>query len=384
MTAAKKQPDAKGIAKTLEENKSTKEIKKEFVVLDELNDLLDSLGEREFAELKKSIEEEGIREPIVIWKEKNAVVDGHNRRRVARLLNTPDKDIPFREKSFASIHEAKQWMLRNQLGRRNLTPQRFEYFIGKLYEETKQDPKQKRTDMGGEDTAKSIGKQFGIAERTVRRAAETAKGLDNLEKVKGKLAKITHLEGNKEYTKEELSTIGRASNTAVAKRVVDKIDKTKQATKEAKKAPPVPASSTYPVVFATPDFDKIGFNVTTEPKPPLDKDAIVYVMVPDEHMASAIKMVERWGLTYECSFIFKASAPYEGVWSKVEHVFMIAATKGTVTGPKAGNEAASIVASKDDAYEAMSKMIEKYHNGVKKLAVVGKRKVPQGWVTLAK
>ena len=48
-------------------------------------------------------------------------------------------EIPFtiHEKEFASRYEAIIWICKNQLGRRNLTPEQKKYLIGKQYEAEK-------------------------------------------------------------------------------------------------------------------------------------------------------------------------------------------------------------------------------------------------------
>lgn len=390
---AVKGPDPIKIAEIMDEVKETKkEIPMEqkaegLIVLDELRDLLDTLREEEFAELKRSIEDEGIRDPIVVWKEKNAIIDGHNRNKVAVLLGI---NPPTVEKSFPDVNAVKEWMLRNQLGRRNLTQGRFEYLLGKLYNENKQDPTKARTPTeDGKTTASVIASQFGVSERTVRRAGDVAKGIDKLAQVKGKLAKINQIDGKGDYTKEELATVGKSSNDAVAKKIVEKLDAVKKqaaAKKSDDKSTSKAASSApilYQVALCAPDFDTIGFSVVNEPRPPLDKDAIVYMALADEHLATGMKLLERWGLTYECAFVYPVD-PYEGVWSKVAHRFLIAGTKGTITGPKAGKEHGSVSTNRQDVEGQIVKMIDGYHAAVKKIDMRKGKSVPNGWSALAK
>lgn len=80
----------------------------------ELEQLLPKMDDKAFAELKKSIEAEGIRDSIIIWREANTVVDGHNRGRIAKELGIVP---PLRDISFKSKEDVKTWMIRNQLGR---------------------------------------------------------------------------------------------------------------------------------------------------------------------------------------------------------------------------------------------------------------------------
>jgi hypothetical protein len=374
--AQNKGPNLAKIAEALDAAKG------EFTIIDELRDLLDAPREEEFKELKASIAAEGIRDPLIIWKEKNAIVDGHTRNKIAKLLELPKEKVPTIMKSFTDIDAVKEWMLRNQLGRRNLTPQRFDYYIGKLYNQTKGTKKD-----GEGDASTDIAKQFGVSERTVRRAGDVAKGIDKLEQVKGKLAKINQLDGKGDYDKGELTVIGKSSNAAVAKKVMEKLDATKEkvaAKKEEAKAQAktVPATL-YPVVFCEPDFDAVGFNVATEFKPPLDQNAIVYMVCADEHIFTACKLMEKWGLDFEGTFVYKLATPYEGVFTKVCHTFMVIGTKGVVTGPNAGSEQGSIINGPGEVEAKMTGLIDLYHKKGAKL-YLGKNKTPNGWAVLAK
>jgi hypothetical protein len=381
MTSNATQPKGPNLAKIAE---ALDAAAGEFTIIDELRDLLDAPREEEFKELKASIEAEGIRDPLIIWKEKNAIVDGHTRNKIAKLLEMPKDKIPRIEKSFTDIDAVKEWMLRNQLGRRNLTPQRFDYYIGKLYNQTK------GTKKDGEGVVSTeIAKQFGVSERTVRRAGDVAKGIDKLEQVKGKLAKINQLDGKGDYDKAELTTIGKASNSTVAKKVMEKLDAGKQqaaAKKEENKQQAKAAAvspTLYGVVFCEPDFDAVGFNVNNEPKPPLDQNAILYMACADEHIFTACKLMEKWGLDFEGTFVYKLAASYEGVFTKVCHTFMIIGTKGVVTGPNAGQEQGSIINGPGEVEAKMTGLIDLYHKKGSKL-YLGKNKTPQGWAVLAK
>lgn len=88
-----------------------------LVVDQEFKDLIPPLSAEEFKQLRENIVEDGeVREPIVTWN--GVILDGHNR--WAIIQENPN--IPFKttEMIFFSRGEAKAWMIRNQLGRRNL------------------------------------------------------------------------------------------------------------------------------------------------------------------------------------------------------------------------------------------------------------------------
>ena len=88
----------------------------------------------ELNQLEANILRDGrIINPIIVWQ--SLIVDGHNRYTIAKK----HPEIPFtvHEKEFASRYEAIIWICKNQLGRRNLTPEQKKYLVGKQYEAEK-------------------------------------------------------------------------------------------------------------------------------------------------------------------------------------------------------------------------------------------------------
>jgi len=88
----------------------------------ELRDLIPPLSEEEFEQLEKNVIAEGIRDPLVVWKQPDGhdmLIDGHNR----FFISAHHAGIPFEvvHKDFADIDEAKRWIILNQFGRRNLS-----------------------------------------------------------------------------------------------------------------------------------------------------------------------------------------------------------------------------------------------------------------------
>ena len=78
--------------------------------------LIPPLQDTELSLLTDSILANGCEMPLVVWN--GTFVDGHNRYRICH-----ENDVPFaiEEKEFDSRETAELWLIRNQLGRRNLT-----------------------------------------------------------------------------------------------------------------------------------------------------------------------------------------------------------------------------------------------------------------------
>lgn len=111
----------------------------------EFHNLIPPLSEDEFKQLKENIIADGCREPLVVWN--GTIVDGHNRYKICT-----ENNIPFKteSKDFADRAAVIEWMLRNQLGRRNLNDfQRNE--VALKYEKIIAEKMRERQRMAGGD-----------------------------------------------------------------------------------------------------------------------------------------------------------------------------------------------------------------------------------------
>ena len=92
------------------------------------------LTDDEFKQLEENILKEGkLISPLIVWN--NTLVDGHNR--YAILQKHPEIYFSTMPLRFENREEAIAWICRNQLGRRNLSPEQKRYLLGKQYEAEK-------------------------------------------------------------------------------------------------------------------------------------------------------------------------------------------------------------------------------------------------------
>ena len=87
----------------------------------EFESLIPPLSDDEFRQLEENCVKEGIRDALVVWKVPNGdqiLVDGHNRWKISAKHG----GIPFqiKEMKFDLREDAKAWIIRNQIGRRNI------------------------------------------------------------------------------------------------------------------------------------------------------------------------------------------------------------------------------------------------------------------------
>lgn len=131
-------------------------------------------------------------DPIIVWNK--TILDGHNRYNLLKKHSFIEYEI--KEMEFSSRQEALIWICNHQLGRRNLTPERRKYLIGKQYETEKQvsqnrgnqytsakkdatdqnDPCQNKS--GSHVTRQRIANETGTSEGYVQRAEKYMNGVE--------------------------------------------------------------------------------------------------------------------------------------------------------------------------------------------------------------
>ena len=96
----------------------------------EFQNQIPPLTDDEYKQLEENILKEGkLLSPLIVWG--NTLVDGHNR--YAILQKHPEICFSTMPLRFASREEVLAWICKNQLGRRNLTPEQKKFLIGKQY-----------------------------------------------------------------------------------------------------------------------------------------------------------------------------------------------------------------------------------------------------------
>lgn len=139
------------------------------------------LRDDEYEGLESNIMQYGCTQPLDTWN--GILIDGHNRYKICK-----EHGIYFEihEMEFDSRDDAKNYMIRNQLARRNVTPEQRDYLMGKLYSEQKQPVFGDKTQSDvirqnvGWSKSEQIGEQYNLNARTVERAEQYALAVDAL------------------------------------------------------------------------------------------------------------------------------------------------------------------------------------------------------------
>lgn len=161
----------------------------------EFSGLCPSLTDEELSFLESSIVADGCRDPIFVWaNHDNAILDGHNRYEICTRLK-----IAFAVKAlrFETREECVNWIIANQLGRRNLTDEQKSFLRGKQYqaEKTAGHGAKSGDQNDPQKTADRLAASHGVSAPTIKRDAAFADAVDKIEEVQGPEAKAAILSG---------------------------------------------------------------------------------------------------------------------------------------------------------------------------------------------
>lgn len=155
---------------------------KDLVIDEEFEKLLPVLTLEESEKLENSILQYGMLDPIKIWQDPDTgewiIIDGHNRYNILKKHNI-DWHYWQDYKIMAELEtreDVKQWMLEQQLGRRNLSDAE-KYEIVQKFKSVFQKKAKENQSLGGKglanlpkvDTRKEMAKAIGVLEGTYRK-----------------------------------------------------------------------------------------------------------------------------------------------------------------------------------------------------------------------
>jgi 16S rRNA G966 N2-methylase RsmD len=169
--------------------------KPEFKIDGEFESLIPPLSSVELEQLEENIKADGCRDALVVWN--GILLDGHNRYAICTKHG-----IAYRSKAIllADRDAAKEWIIRNQFGRRNLTTFARAELALKLKpilerqakENQRQSPgrgqkgRQISADLKADDrkTSSVVAKAAGVSRETIRAAEYVQKNADEATKAK--------------------------------------------------------------------------------------------------------------------------------------------------------------------------------------------------------
>ena len=177
------------------------------------------LTDDEFKQLEENILKEGkLISPLIVWG--NTLVDGHNRYEIVQ--EHPEISFSTMPLPFESREEVLAWICKNQLGRRNLSPEQKRYLLGKQYEAEKKAAKIFRGNQytlakksggdhgdnhhSGKKTCDRIAEENGVSRASVLRASHYTRGIDIADDLSPGI-KQKVFSGEVKFTNEEMSKL---------------------------------------------------------------------------------------------------------------------------------------------------------------------------------
>lgn len=138
----------------------------------ELQDYMPAVTSETDGELERQLlAEGGPSEPIVVWKGRDIIVDGHRR---YKICQKHDLSFKIRYVEFSDISAVKVWMARWAIARRNLDKLQMTAFIKAMIDGVRATGKLER------EAASQVADQLGVSRSTAYRAQETQRKVSSL------------------------------------------------------------------------------------------------------------------------------------------------------------------------------------------------------------
>jgi N6-adenosine-specific RNA methylase IME4 len=388
----------------------------ELCILPEIQQRLLPLRDEELRELERSVLEEGIRDPLVVWRKDGQLilVDGHHRYELAKKHGLKFQMV---ERRFESLDEVLIWVDRNQLGRRNLTDEQRTVVIGRLYKAVKQNTilnlKRFQTEngdrvdklstrSGSAATAKAIAEQVGVNEKTVRRAEKFADAVEALREVSPQAAERV-LRGE---IRDALTELPKVPSEALSF-VAEKIEEGKRVIKEILRewryqqleAPPLPKEK-FDVIYADPPWE-YEFSVSEGreienhyPTMTLDElkrleipaadNAVLLLWAPPPKLPEALEVMKAWGFRYVTCAVWDKEKIGMGYWFRQQHELLLVGVKGNYSPPPPDKRFPSVIRSPRTEHsrkpEVVYELIEAMFPNARLLELFARRNDRPRWV----
>ena len=382
----------------------------------EFRNYIRPLSSEEFEKLEASILSEGIRDPLVVWQ--GILLDGYHRYKIAQEhgldYKTVEVELPDRD-------TAKEWILVNQLGRRNLTEQEASYYRGKLYSAKKQQGK--RTDLTlaqnvlKSDTAEELGKQYGVSHMTIKRDEQFSKAVDKVANEIGEEAKQAILLGKAGVPKERVEQLIEIKHEAPelvepilsgeitiskAMREINRENKISNIIEKAAESRTLDEIGIYSVIYADPPWSydhPISDSRRIENQYPtmsIDEicaldvpsisadDAILFLWVTTPMLEKGFRVLNAWGFEYRTSMVWVKPSIGMGQWVRQRHELLLIGVKGNIPTPRDGDKPDSVIEAPRLEHskkpEIVYEIIEKMYPELPKVELFSRNK-RNGWET---
>ena len=382
-----------------------------FIVDAEFKALIPPLSHEEHSQLEANILAEGCRDALVVWN--TLLLDGHNRFAICQKHSLPfaatSLELPDRQ-------AALNWIINNQLGRRNLHPDQASYLRGKRYNAEKQaqggtGANQHVQSSQNDNSAKTherLAEEYKVSPATITRDGNYAAAVDTLQKAGIEPQTVIAHESKSavvEFAKliapepelpptpllppvppkpkdllvaavtekviaggmtvmEAAKEIRQAKTAQRREERLDKIVEISQANIELK------TDTRYPVLYADPPWryehaESDSRAIENQyPTMALDDicalpvtdlatpDAILFLWATSPKLAESMRVIESWGFTYRTCAVWDKQKIGMGYYFRQRHELLLVATRGSIPTPAPGDRAASVIVEPREEHSA--------------------------------
>jgi len=292
--------------------------------------LIPPLTAEELAQLEQNVLRDGILETIKVWRGEDVILDGHNRFALAQK-----HDLMYHVKymDFQTRDEAKLWVLDNQRGRRNLTPDQGAVLGIKkeaiLAAMQKRERAKAGRAQGGDATPEQQAKRLEVNvtskrsnERSRKQAAREYQTTEHKLRQAKKVEEAAP-ELNKKVLKGEMPL---AAAVREIKRAEAKLKLAEVAAREIE-AP----TGEYDVIVCDPPWpiEKIERDVRPNQSeldyPTMDEQQLAALKIPcaadchvwlwttNKFLPMAFRLLDAWGLKYICVFVWHKPGGFQPI-----------------------------------------------------------------------
>jgi N6-adenosine-specific RNA methylase IME4 len=312
-------------------------------IKEEFKKLIPALTNEEFKQLEANCISEGIREKIITWN--GFIIDGHNRYEIATRWNL---EYQTESKYFKDEEAVKEWMIRNQFGRRNLSNYQRSVLALQLEEVFSKKAKEKQKEAGG-----------ALPQISAKAPIETRKELSKVANVShDTIAKVKHIEAKATpETKAKLSTGEVSINQAYQEikkeeKKAERDKKIKEVKQKIEEENLVTPNKKYHVIGIDPPWayeEKGGFSsddynsesnrgavdyptMTVEQikkiELPSADDCVLFLWTTHAFLRDSFDLLDEWGFKYKATLVWDKVKMGLGRTVRMQVEFCLIAIKG--------------------------------------------------------
>ena len=356
----------------------------------EFQALIPPLAADELAQLERNLVADGCREPLVVWR--GVLLDGHNRHAICTRLA-----IPFATVEVVGVEtraDAALWIIRNQLGRRNLT----DFVRASLALQAKpliEAAARARMESGANQysspseilregsgrTSDTVAGMAGISGRTVDKVEavlehgspeliEAAKSGAVSVSTAADIATLPKAEQAEIVKKGDKAYIAAAKSVRAEKAKKRREERIEEIAQVSAGNAELPTLQRYPVIYADPPWRYEYVETESRavenhhPTMSLDElcalpvadlafaDSVLFLWATSPKLADALRLIAAWGFEYRTCAVWDKEIIGMGYYYRQRHELLLVATRGQLPAPQPDVRPASVVCERRGPHSA--------------------------------